>query len=245
VTDTPDVEAVCLGDGGVINGARRGAVVVDHSTISPAGTRKIAAKLAERGVQFLDAPVSGGDVGAKNATLSIMVGGEPEAFARVEPTQPLRSHSLLHINVARGDTAAVTRCLQQGIPIDLVAGDGLAPLHWSLAEKSGKCLELLLDSGSPVDVRSDEGSTALMLAVQARRLDQARLLLDRGADANAADARGFSSLHRAAEMGQLEIAKLLITRGASPHAVAGEHTPLSLARSRGEKELESLLASAN
>jgi hypothetical protein len=167
-----------------------------------------------------------------------------EPLARVEPAKPLRSHSLLHINVARGDTAAVQRCLQQGIPIDLLAGDGLAPLHWAIAEKSGKTLELLLDSGSPVDVRSDEGSTALMLAVQARCLQQARLLLDRGADVNAADARGFTSLHRAAEMGQLELAKLLMTHGASPHAAAGEHTPLSLARARGEQAMEALLVSS-
>lgn len=167
-----------------------------------------------------------------------------EPFARVEPTKPLRSHSLLHINVARGDTAAIQRCLQQGIPIDLLAGDGLAPLHWSLAEESGKALQLLLASGCPVDVRSDEGSTALMLAVQGRRLEQTRLLLDRGADANAADARGFTSLHRAAEMGQLEIAQLLISHGASPDAAAGEHTPLSLALARGEKAMEALLASS-
>src|SRR5204862_194002 len=74
VTDTPEVEKVILGKDGGIEGARAGLIVVDHSTISPSSTRKMAEKLTERGAFLLDAPVSGGDVGAKNGTLSIMVG---------------------------------------------------------------------------------------------------------------------------------------------------------------------------
>jgi 3-hydroxyisobutyrate dehydrogenase len=85
VTDTPDVEAVISGDNGIAAGARSGLIVVDHSTISPSATRDIADELAKTGTQFLDAPVSGGDAGAKNGTLSIMVGGDPSAFERVEP----------------------------------------------------------------------------------------------------------------------------------------------------------------
>ena len=85
VPDTPDVESVVLGSDGVISTARAGTVVVDHSTISPAATRKMSAALASRGVLMLDAPVSGGDVGARNATLSIMVGGDQQAFERVKP----------------------------------------------------------------------------------------------------------------------------------------------------------------
>lgn len=80
VTDTPDVREVIFGDKGVIHGARPGHVVIDHSTISPAETRQIAQALAEKGVSFLDAPVSGGDVGAQKGTLSIMVGGDPVVF---------------------------------------------------------------------------------------------------------------------------------------------------------------------
>ena len=80
VTDTPDVEAVILGEEGVIHGARRGATVIDMSTISPRATRDIAARLKESGVHMLDAPVSGGDVGAQQGTLSIMVGGEQAVF---------------------------------------------------------------------------------------------------------------------------------------------------------------------
>jgi 3-hydroxyisobutyrate dehydrogenase len=85
VTDTPDVREVLLGRGGVIESARQGLIVVDHSTISPSATREMAAELTKKGTTLLDAPVSGGDVGAKNATLSIMVGGHADAFQKVEP----------------------------------------------------------------------------------------------------------------------------------------------------------------
>ena len=83
--DTPDVEAVLLGPGGVIGAARDGLLVVDHSTISPAATRRLNGALAALGAKLLDAPVSGGDVGARNATLSIMVGGDQAAFDHVRP----------------------------------------------------------------------------------------------------------------------------------------------------------------
>jgi len=85
VSDTPDVEQVLFGDQGVIHGAKPGTVVVDMSTISPTATRRFAETLSGHGIEMLDAPVSGGDVGAINATLSIMVGGKPEVFARVKP----------------------------------------------------------------------------------------------------------------------------------------------------------------
>ncbi len=85
VSDTPDVEAVILGENGVIHGVKRGSVVIDMSTISPAATRKIAAALAQKGVEMLDAPVSGGDTGAINGALAIMVGGAQEAFERCKP----------------------------------------------------------------------------------------------------------------------------------------------------------------
>ena len=85
VSDTPDVEQVIFGDGGIVHGARAGSVVVDMSTVSPTATKDFAAKLRARGVEMLDAPVSGGDIGAVNATLSIMVGGRPEVFEQVKP----------------------------------------------------------------------------------------------------------------------------------------------------------------
>jgi 3-hydroxyisobutyrate dehydrogenase len=85
VPDTPDVRQVLLGEDGVTAGAAAGAVVVDHSTISPTATCEMAAALSARGIPLIDAPVSGGDVGAKNGTLSIMCGGRREAFDRVRP----------------------------------------------------------------------------------------------------------------------------------------------------------------
>ena len=85
VTGTSDVESILLGADGVVHGARPGTVVVDTSTIDPAATRDIAAALAERGVDMLDAPVSGGPHGARDATLTIMVGGRADVLARVRP----------------------------------------------------------------------------------------------------------------------------------------------------------------
>ena len=80
VTDSSDVEEVILGSKGAIHGAKPGSVVIDMSTISPAVTRNIAAKLEEKGVEMLDAPVSGGAIGARDGTLSIMVGGKEGVF---------------------------------------------------------------------------------------------------------------------------------------------------------------------
>ena len=85
VSDTIDVEQVLFDDKGIIHGARPGSVVVDMSTISPTATRHMARKLRDHGIEMLDAPVSGGEVGAINATLSIMVGGKPDVFERVKP----------------------------------------------------------------------------------------------------------------------------------------------------------------
>jgi 2-hydroxy-3-oxopropionate reductase len=83
--DTPDVELVVLGKDGVIEGAREGMIWIDNSTIKPETARKIADELAKVGVMSLDAPVSGGDIGARAGTLSIMVGGPKEAFDKTLP----------------------------------------------------------------------------------------------------------------------------------------------------------------
>ena len=96
VPDTPDVEAVVLGARGVLSAARAGLVVVDHSTISPSATRRMAEALSARGAAFLDAPVSGGDVGARNATLSIMVGGDGPALARIRPLLARMGKTITH-----------------------------------------------------------------------------------------------------------------------------------------------------
>jgi 2-hydroxy-3-oxopropionate reductase len=83
--DTPDVERVALGAEGIIEGAHPGLIFIDNSTIKPEAARAIAARLAEVGVEALDAPVSGGDIGARDGTLTIMVGGSQAAYERVLP----------------------------------------------------------------------------------------------------------------------------------------------------------------
>jgi 3-hydroxyisobutyrate dehydrogenase len=102
VSDTPDVEAVILGAGGVLEGISAGKLVVDHSTISPQATIEMAAKLAEKGAHLLDAPVSGGSEGAAKGTLSIMVGGAEEQVARAMPVFEALGKTITHVG-GQGD----------------------------------------------------------------------------------------------------------------------------------------------
>src|SRR3990172_9540588 len=95
--DSPDVEQVVLGLGGIIEAAREGLIFVDNSTIKPATARHIAEILGEKGVQCLDAPVSGGDIGARQATLAIMVGGPAGAFERVRPVFEAMGKTITHV----------------------------------------------------------------------------------------------------------------------------------------------------
>ncbi len=100
VTDTPDVEQVLFGEGGLASVAGPELVVVDHSTISPTFTQSAAARLAEMGLALVDAPVSGGDTGARNGTLSIMCGGEASAFDRVRPIMEAYGKTITHCGAA-------------------------------------------------------------------------------------------------------------------------------------------------
>ena len=100
--DSPDVEQVVLGENGILEGAHANLIFVDNSTIRPATARKLAARLAEQGVQALDAPVSGGDIGAKNATLTIMVGGPAAALEIVRPVFNVMGKTITHV----GDSGA-------------------------------------------------------------------------------------------------------------------------------------------
>jgi 2-hydroxy-3-oxopropionate reductase len=95
--DSPDVEMVALGKQGVIEAARPGLIFVDNSTIKPATARAIATALGEKGVRCLDAPVSGGDIGARDGTLTIMVGGPAEALERVMPVFEAMGKSITHV----------------------------------------------------------------------------------------------------------------------------------------------------
>ncbi len=98
--DTPDVEKVVLGENGIIEGAHAGLIYIDNSTIKPASARKIAEKLAEKNVFALDAPVSGGDIGARNGTLTIMVGGDASALEKVMPVFMAMGKTVTHVGDA-------------------------------------------------------------------------------------------------------------------------------------------------
>jgi len=106
VPDTPDVEKALFGEAGIAEGAKKGSVVVDMSSISPIATKDFAKRLADIGVDMLDAPVSGGQVGAEKAILSIMVGGKPEVFERVKPYFEVMGKNLVLI----GDNGAGQTC---------------------------------------------------------------------------------------------------------------------------------------
>lgn len=98
--DTPDVEEVVLGDRGILEGAHAGLIWVDNSTIKPAAARAIASRLSAVGVASLDAPVSGGDIGARDATLTIMVGGPKEALEKVMPVFQAMGKTVTHVGDA-------------------------------------------------------------------------------------------------------------------------------------------------
>ncbi|MEX2161414.1 MAG: NAD(P)-dependent oxidoreductase [Anaerolineales bacterium] len=109
--DSPDVEAAVLGPLGILEGARDGLIVVDHSTILPAAARKIAQALAARGLHFLDAPVSGGQLGAQNGTLTIMVGGDSAALERAHPAMQAYGKTITHIGAS--GAGQVAKCCNQ------------------------------------------------------------------------------------------------------------------------------------
>jgi 2-hydroxy-3-oxopropionate reductase len=98
--NSPDVEKVTLGSEGIIEAARPGLIFMDHSTIKPAVARHIARDLGQKGVQCLDAPVSGGDIGARQGTLTIMVGGPAEAMDKMLPVLQVEGKTITHIGDA-------------------------------------------------------------------------------------------------------------------------------------------------
>ncbi|MDE2334242.1 MAG: 2-hydroxy-3-oxopropionate reductase [Rhodospirillales bacterium] len=102
VPDTPDVEQVLFAPRGVAEGLRPGSLVIDMSSISPVATRGFAARIEAAGCQWLDAPVSGGEVGARNASLTIMVGGGAAAFARAKPLFEIMGKNITHVGEAPG-----------------------------------------------------------------------------------------------------------------------------------------------
>lgn len=159
VSDTPDVEQVIFGPGGVIEGAKPGTVVVDMSTISPVATRDMAGRLAAKGVEMLDAPVSGGDIGAINGTLSIMVGGKPEIFAKVLPLFECMGKNIVHIG-ANGAGQVAKACNQIVAAVTLEAvSEGL-----TLARRNG------VDAGKVRDALLGGFAWSKVLEIHGRRI---------------------------------------------------------------------------
>jgi 2-hydroxy-3-oxopropionate reductase len=122
VADAPDVREVTLGADGILAGARRGLIVVDMSTINPNAAREIGAALAAGGVEFIDAPVSGGEVGAINATLTIMAGGRPDVFATVRPLLETLGKTVTRIgDIGAGQVAKACNQILTGVGVLAVA----------------------------------------------------------------------------------------------------------------------------
>ncbi len=134
ISDSPDVEAVILGESGVIQSARPGTLVIDMSTISPGVTRQIAQALAEKHIHMLDAPVSGGSEGAQQGTLSIMVGGDAAQVERAMPVLQAMGRTITHVGpIGSGQT---TKAINQIIA---------AGTYWSVAEGMSLGLKAGLD----------------------------------------------------------------------------------------------------
>lgn len=141
VTDSPDVEGVLFGADGAAETLGPGAVVVDFSTIDPLAAARFAAILAEKGIAFLDAPVTGGQVGAQNATLTIMVGGNAAAFERVRPVLELVGKKIVHVGPS-GSGQALKACNQVLCAVNMIGVcEGLM-----LAQRSGLDLGQALET---------------------------------------------------------------------------------------------------
>jgi 2-hydroxy-3-oxopropionate reductase len=121
VPDTPDVDAVIFGKNGVAEGIKAGSIVVDMSSISPIATKEFAKKLKAMGVEMLDAPVSGGQVGAQNASLSIMVGGPTEVFEKIKPYFELMGKNIVLVGGnGDGQTCKVANQIVVALNIEAV-----------------------------------------------------------------------------------------------------------------------------
>jgi 2-hydroxy-3-oxopropionate reductase len=138
--DSPDVEAVVAGEGGVLEGIRDSALLVDMSTISPVVTEELAAKVREKGASMLDAPVSGGDVGAVDGALSIMVGGSKEDFERARPLFDVMGKVATHVGpIGAGQVVKACNQIVVALTIEAVS-EALV-----LGSKGGVAPEKILD----------------------------------------------------------------------------------------------------
>lgn len=182
VTDSPDVIEVACGEQGIFAGAREGTTIVDMSTISPQVTRELAGEAAKRGLAWIDAPVSGGEKGAIEGTLTIMAGGEAEALARVRPVLEAMGKRITHLGpVGSGQSAKL--CNQIMVAVNLLAvcetmvfarkaGLDLAALHGALTGGAANSWALEVLGRKMID---RDFAPAFMVKLQQKDL---RLVLD-------------------------------------------------------------------
>jgi 3-hydroxyisobutyrate dehydrogenase len=159
VSDTPDVEEVLFGVDGVTSGAAPGTLVIDSSTIDPAASRGFAARLAEQGIGFVDAPVTGGSEGARNATLAILVGGDPVDVERARPVLAAIGRTITHFGPVGAGQAA--KAVNQAI---------LAGTYLGVAEGLVLALKAGLDPGRVVAALSTGAAQSWVLANRSGRM---------------------------------------------------------------------------
>jgi 3-hydroxyisobutyrate dehydrogenase len=184
VSDTPDVEAVLFGPDGVVAGARPGTLIIDCSTIAPSGSWDFAARLAEADLRMVDAPVSGGSEGARNATLAIFVGGDPVDVERARPVLSAMGTTISHVGpIGAGQAVkAVNQVIlagtylgvAEGIVLAIKAGldveqvvealGGGAAQSWVLANRSGRMLDNDYPLGFKVELHRKDLAIAMGLA---------------------------------------------------------------------------------
>ena len=184
VSNTPDVEAVLFGTDGVEDGTRTGQLVIDCSTISPSATRDFASRLASRGVDLVDAPVSGGSEGAQKATLTIFCGGDAAAVERARPILAAMGKTITHVGpsgsgqavkavnqvilagtylgVAGGIVLAIKAGLDVGQVVEALGGG--AAQSWVLANRSGRMIANDYPLGFKVALHRKDLGIALDLA---------------------------------------------------------------------------------
>ncbi|MEO5884800.1 MAG: NAD(P)-dependent oxidoreductase [Candidatus Limnocylindrales bacterium] len=186
VSDTSDVEAVLFGDDGVVDGARSGTLVIDCSTIAPSGSWDFAARLRARDLAMIDAPVSGGSEGARNATLTIFVGGDERDVERARPVLAAMGRTITHVGpigagqavkavnqvilagTYLGVAEGIVLAIKAGLDVEQVVGalGGGAAQSWVLANRSGRMLDNDYPLGFKVALHRKDLGIALDLAAQ-------------------------------------------------------------------------------
>jgi 3-hydroxyisobutyrate dehydrogenase len=186
VSDTPDVEAVLFGPDGVVAGAQPGTLIIDCSTIAPSGSWDFAARLREHDLRMIDAPVSGGSEGARNATLTIFVGGDERDVEHARPVLGALGRTITHVGpigagqavkavnqvilagAYLGVAEGIVLAIKAGLDVEQVVGalGGGAAQSWVLANRSGRMLDNDYPLGFKISLHRKDLAIALELAAQ-------------------------------------------------------------------------------